>query len=111
MKLRSNRISCTDMTVTLRPVRPEDSEFQFKLYASTRQAELQLLGWPAAQQEAFLRMQFSAQQNWYRSAYEKAKWEIVEVDGKPVGRLIVWNGDSAITLVDIALMTEQRGQG
>jgi ribosomal protein S18 acetylase RimI-like enzyme len=92
-------------------VRPEDNDFQFKLYASTRQEEMQLLGWPAAQQEAFLRMQFSAQQNWYRTAYAQAKWEIVELNGKPVGRTIVLNGDDAITLVDISLLIEQRGKG
>jgi ribosomal protein S18 acetylase RimI-like enzyme len=99
------------MNLSRRPVRPDDQEFQFKLYATTRQAEIAAFGWSSAQQEAFLRMQFAAQQNWYRTAYPLAAWEIIELDQAPVGRMIVLQGRESITLVDIALLSEHRGQG
>jgi ribosomal protein S18 acetylase RimI-like enzyme len=99
------------MNISRRPVRPDDGEFQFRLYASTRQAEIAGFGWSSAQQDAFLRMQFAAQQNWYRTAYPQAVWEIVELEGAPVGRMIVSRGPESITLVDIALLVEYRGQG
>ena len=56
-------------------------------------------------------MQFTAQQNWYRTAYPQAAWEIVELDNAPVGRMIVVRGRDSITLVDIALLGEHRGKG
>jgi ribosomal protein S18 acetylase RimI-like enzyme len=99
------------MNILRRPVRPDDQEFQFGLYASTRQAEIAGFGWSSAQQEAFLRMQFAAQQNWYRTAYPEASWEIVEVEQAPVGRMIVLRAEESITLVDIALLVEHRGKG
>lgn len=99
------------MNITRRPVRPEDQEFQFRLYASTRQAEIAAFGWNSAQQEAFLRMQFMAQQNWYRTAYPQATWEIIELERTPVGRMIVLRGGESTTLVDIALLGEYRGRG
>lgn len=77
------------MAISLRTCRPADQEFLFTLYASTRMQEIAPFGWPAAQQEVFLRMQFSAQQRWYESAYAQSEHQIVEQDGQPVGRLMV----------------------
>jgi len=99
------------MTISLRPFRPDDQEFLFELYASTRLHEIAGFGWPAAQQEMFLRMQFNAQYRSYEAAYGRAEHQIVEQDGKPVGRIMVlWEKDSAL-LVDIALLAEHRGRG
>ncbi|HEY2496106.1 MAG TPA: GNAT family N-acetyltransferase [Candidatus Angelobacter sp.] len=99
------------MRASLRPIRPDDQDFLFKLYASTRLHEIAGFGWPEAQQEMFLRMQFNAQQRWYESIYGQADHQIVEHDGQPIGRLmVVWDKDFAL-LVDIALLTEYRGQG
>ena len=98
------------MTISLRPFRPDDQEFLFKLYASTRLHEIGGFGWPAAQQEMFLRMQFNAQYRSYEAAYGRAEHQIVEQDGQPVGRIMVlWEKDFAL-LVDIALLAEHRGQ-
>jgi ribosomal protein S18 acetylase RimI-like enzyme len=100
------------MAISLRPARPEDQAFLFRLYASTRQAELAAFGWDPAQQEAFLRMQFNAQRGWYEKAYPAAVEQIVELDQEPVGRLVVAKGTDAVaTLVDISLLTEHRGRG
>jgi ribosomal protein S18 acetylase RimI-like enzyme len=99
------------MTVSLRPFRADDQEFLFTLYAGTRIHEIAPFGWPEAQQQAFLRMQFGAQQRWYESVYAGAEHQIVEQDGVLIGRLMVLRQPPAVTLVDIALLPEHRGRG
>ena len=99
------------MTISLRPFRPDDQEFLYRLYASTRLQEIAAFGWPEAQQQAFLRMQFTAQQRSYQMSYGEAEHQIVEVNGSPIGRLMVFRQPTSALLVDIALLPEFRGQG
>jgi ribosomal protein S18 acetylase RimI-like enzyme len=95
----------------LRPAVPQDREFLFLLYASTRAHEVAAFGWAAAQQEAFLRMQFNAQQQWYETVYSQAEHQIIENTSGPIGRMIVLREHDAMHLVDISLLPEYRGQG
>ena len=99
------------MAISLRTCRPGDQDFLFTLYASTRRHEIAPLGWPEAQQEAFLRMQFTAQQRSYELAYAQSEHHIVELDGQPIGRLMVLREKDAVLLVDISLLAEHRGHG
>ena len=99
------------MTAQLRPSRPEDRDFLFRLYASTREHELSALGWPPAQQEAFLRMQFNTQQQWYLATYSTAENKIIEKDHEPIGRMIVQRGPEVWRLLDISLLPAHRGRG
>jgi ribosomal protein S18 acetylase RimI-like enzyme len=107
----STRMHETAMTISLRPCRADDQEFLFKLYASTRVHEIAGFGWPPAQQEMFLRMQFDAQRRSYEAAYGHAEHQIVEQDGEPIGRLMVLRKEDSTLLVDIALLGEHRGLG
>ncbi len=95
----------------LRPFRADDQEFLFRLYASTRLHEIAAFGWPEAQQEAFFRMQFNAQQRWYEMSYGQADHQIIEQEGTPIGRIMVSRQPAFVLLVDIALLPEFRGQG
>ena len=99
------------MKPQLRPSAPEDREFLFRLYASTRVDELRAFGWPSAQQEAFLRMQFNAQQQWYSATYWTAENQIIEQDHEPIGRMIVQREGGTWRLLDISLLPEHRGRG
>jgi ribosomal protein S18 acetylase RimI-like enzyme len=99
------------MVISLRPYRADDQEFLFKLYASTRMHEIAGFGWPAAQQEMFLRMQFDVQRRSYEAAYPEAEHQIIERDEQPIGRMIVFRKEDSMLLVDIALLTEHRGLG
>ena len=99
------------MTSQLRPSRPEDRDFLFRLYAGTREHELSAFGWPPAQQEAFLRMQFNAQQQWYSATYSTAESRIIEQDHQPIGRMIVQREPNTWRLLDISLLPERRGRG
>jgi RimJ/RimL family protein N-acetyltransferase len=99
------------MKPQLRPSLPEDRDFLFRLYASTRVEEIRGLGWSADQQEAFFRMQFNAQQQWYRTTYSAAENQIIEKDHEPIGRIIVQRDAGVWRLLDISLLPEHRGQG
>jgi ribosomal protein S18 acetylase RimI-like enzyme len=99
------------MNPRLRPSRPEDRDFLFRLYASTREEELRPFAWTPVQQEAFLRMQFNAQQQWYAATYSSAETKIIEKDHEPIGRMIVQRGSGTWRLLDISLLPEHRGRG
>lgn len=98
-------------SLTLRPARPEDEPFLRALYATTRAAELALVPWPEAQKQAFVAMQFTAQDRHYRSHYPAARFDVVEGDGAPIGRLYVERSVQEIRLLDITLAPARRGAG
>jgi ribosomal protein S18 acetylase RimI-like enzyme len=97
--------------ISIRPECQQDNDFLASLYASTRQSELAMLGWSAAEQAAFLTMQFDAQSRHYRTAFPAASHSIICVDGELAGRLIVDRRDDEVHIVDVALLPEFRGAG
>jgi ribosomal protein S18 acetylase RimI-like enzyme len=97
--------------VELLPVAAGDREFLYRVYASTRAEELAGVPWDDAQKDAFLRMQFDAQDQWYREQYPQATYDVIVVDGDPAGRLYLHRGKTEIRIVDIALLPEHRGSG
>jgi ribosomal protein S18 acetylase RimI-like enzyme len=99
------------MNLTLCPFSSEHQEFLYRLYASTRQQEFAGLGWPPAQLEVFLRMQFNHQQRWYDTAYPGAEHRIILGDGEPIGHILVSRAPEFLLLVDIALLPEHHNRG
>jgi ribosomal protein S18 acetylase RimI-like enzyme len=97
-------------SITLRPVKQEDEAFLRRVYASSREDELAAVAWTDEQKGAFLRQQFDAQSAHYRH-YDPATFDIVEVDGVPVGRLYVARWRDEIRVMDIAILPEHRGAG
>src|SRR5215467_4548362 len=97
--------------VTLRPSTPDDEALLYALYCSTRAEELAAFGWDEAQQQSFLRMQFDARQRQYGFQYAGASDDIVLLDNKAIGRLLISRGSDEIRLVDIALLPECRNSG
>src|SRR6185295_8487026 len=99
------------MLVSLRPATPDDEEFLCELYSSSRREELASWGWDSAQRDAFLTLQFNAQQAHFRNQFPRADHSIVLVDGRAMGRMVVARMESEIRLADIALAPECRGAG
>lgn len=99
------------MHVTLRNFTTEDEAFLYRVYASTRSDELTALGWDAAQQELFLKMQFNIQHRTYTANYPQADSYIIIADGEQAGRLIFNRTDEEIFMIDLALLPEYRGLG
>lgn len=96
--------------VTLRPVTTEDHEFLLALYGSTR-TDLALLPLDDAQRDALVRMQFHAQDSHYRQTNPHATYDVIEIDGVPVGRLYVDRRARDIRIIDISLLPEHRDAG
>jgi GNAT superfamily N-acetyltransferase len=98
--------------VSTRPERlPDDGDFLLSLYACTRRPELAGLGWSEMEEDAFIRMQFSAQARHYRGSFPEATYSVICVDGEPAGRLIVSRSDDEMVLVDLALLPRFRRTG
>ena len=109
--MREDRSSQYAEGITLRPIRPEDEGFLYKVYASTRLDELDALGWSEAQREAFLRMQFRAQQQSYLAQFPTADFPIILWHERPIGRLYIERRADEIRGIDIALLPEYRQAG
>jgi ribosomal protein S18 acetylase RimI-like enzyme len=95
----------------LRPVQEQDEALLLELYSSTRADEVALVAWDAAQKQAFLKMQFSAQKKHYRTYFPTARHEIIEAEGRPVGRLYVDRRATEIRILDITMLPQARGRG
>jgi ribosomal protein S18 acetylase RimI-like enzyme len=96
---------------SLRPSGPDDRDFLLRVYASTREEELRLVDWSDEQKDAFVRMQFEAQDAYYREHYEPATFDVIEANGEPAGRLYVARWEDEIRIVDLALLPEYRSRG
>jgi GNAT superfamily N-acetyltransferase len=101
----------TDSALSERPVSPDDGDFPFRVYGASRAEEMAAWGWPPAQQESFLRMQFRARAQSYAAAYPDAAYSVLLYDGAAAGTAVVWRGGSEFRLVDIALLPEFRNRG
>lgn len=98
-------------SVELRTAVAGDEDFLYRLYASTRADELALLPWEDRAKEAFLQMQFAAQDRAYRAAFPVACSDIIVVGSRPAGRLLVNRAADELRVVDIALLPEHRSRG
>lgn len=97
--------------LSLRPVTDDDLEFLYRVYASTREEEMTLTGWNEEKIADFLGLQFQLQHTQYIDNYRNATFEIILLDGEPVGRLYVDRREKEIRIIDIALLTPFRCRG
>jgi ribosomal protein S18 acetylase RimI-like enzyme len=99
------------LEITYRRATPEDAEFLYQVYAHTRYEELATTGWNSEQMEAFLRMQFHAQDTHYRKFYPNSTFDVVMLAGTPIGRLYLDREPHRLLIMDIALLPAHRGTG
>src|SRR5687767_5080902 len=101
----------SSMTIDLRAVTEDDADFLYSVYASTRADEMARVDWNTEQQEAFLRMQFNAQSQFYIENYPGAEFHVITLNDQPVGRLYIHKRDDEIRIMDIALLPDHRNSG
>jgi ribosomal protein S18 acetylase RimI-like enzyme len=101
----------TPARVTLRPATPGDRDFLLRVYADSRARELAAAGWTEEERNAFCRSQFDAQDTHYRRHYPGCAFLVIERDGVPVGRLYRDRRQNEIRVVDLALLSTERGHG
>lgn len=99
------------ITVSLRPVTADDTEFLVSVYGGTRAKELAQVQWEEGQKEAFIRWQFEMQQKEYQKRFPDARYDVILVDGVPAGRIWVGIDDKQIRLLDIAVMDQFQNRG
>ena len=95
----------------LRPITPEDRQLLVRIYASTRADEMARVPWSEQQKADFLRFQFDAQHRYYTEQFPRAAFDLILLEGEPIGRLYVDRRAHEIRLIDIALLPEHRGAG
>ena len=98
-------------TINLRPMNDDDLPFLRRVYASTRAEELAMTPWDESEKESFLKMQFEAQHSHYQKHFPHASYQIIEKEGAPIGRLYLDRRPYELRIIDIALLSEQRGAG
>jgi ribosomal protein S18 acetylase RimI-like enzyme len=100
-----------EQNVSLRSASDADASFLEMVYADSRREELASLGWSREQENAFFKMQFELQSRAYKMQFPDADFHIVELENKPVGRLIVWRSEKEVRLVDVSVLSEFRNRG
>jgi ribosomal protein S18 acetylase RimI-like enzyme len=100
-----------DSEPDLKPAGHDDAEMLYRIYASTRESELAVVPWDEAAKEAFLRMQFTAQDTYYRANWPQASYDLIVSGEQVLGRLYVDRGEAVWQVLDIALLPQYRGQG
>jgi ribosomal protein S18 acetylase RimI-like enzyme len=95
----------------LRPATAGDRDFLLRVYAESRAEELAATGWSAEEKRAFLEGQFAAQDSHYRRHFPACEYLVVELEGRPIGRLYRDRRHDEIRVVDIALLAAERGRG
>ena len=92
----------------LRPEREDDLAFRLRLFGDSR-PDLALL--PPAAREQLTALQFRAQTLSYRAQFPAARFDIIELDGAAIGRIVVDRAGPAIQIVDQALAPPFRNLG
>src|ERR1044071_7387946 len=98
-------------SITTRSVKPEDQRFLVELYKSSRGDDLRGLGWDEQRISEFLDMQYAAQQNFHASDYRDAADELILLEDKPIGRLLIELRPHEIRCIDLGLLPEYRERG
>lgn len=95
--------------IELRPERPEDRDFRYRLFCRSRLPE-----WDLVDRATFAQVmphQFQAQISSYAQEFPRARLDIVELDGAPIGRIVVETRADVVHLIDQAIVPEQRNRG
>ncbi len=82
-----------------------------ELYRSFRVDEMAPVPWSPEQKHAFLEQQFLLQHRHYTAVFPEAEFLVIEIGGRPVGRLYLDNKQENWLIVDIGLLPEWRRQG
>ncbi len=99
------------MPLSLRPTLPNDEAFVYQLIYETLYEQLYAWAWDPAIRDQVLDTQVRAKHGAYATMYPQAHHAIIELDGQPVGRLILDRSGEHYELVDISILSKHRGAG
>ena len=104
-------IPCALGALRLRPERDGDSDFRFRLFCDSRLPEWYQIELDPAVREQLMRHQFHAQTTSYAAQFPQARFDIVELDGEPIGRIVVDRPGTIVHVVDVAIVPAKRNRG
>jgi ribosomal protein S18 acetylase RimI-like enzyme len=101
----------TERGFSLRHAQDKDVSHLRLLYADTRAEEMSFVPWPQAAKLQFLDQQFDLQHQHYLKHYADADFLVIEQDMDLQGRYYLLKTAPDHLIIDICLMTRQRGLG
>ena len=108
-----NPIPTRSGSMTVRPEAADGSDeaFLLHLFASHKLPEMAFMPMDDAGKQQLLRMQYRSMAATYHGQYTNARFEVVLLDGQPVGRLITDTDAERVYYVDIAILPHIQGSG
>jgi RimJ/RimL family protein N-acetyltransferase len=94
----------------LRPARDKDRPFMEELFRSTREF-LYRMPLPRPQIDILVNQQYRLQQDTYAGRFPNADTLIIELSGRPIGKITLDERKTALHIVDLALTPAMRGKG
>ena len=94
-----------------RPERVSDEAFRFLLFTQSRPPGDDFSRLDPLLRDWLMRQQFAGQSASYRAQHPNARFEIVELDASPIGRIITDRTPEAVLVADIALDVTARNRG
>lgn len=109
----SNEIYAPLGALTLRPECDEDRPFRFRLFCKSRLPEFELLKQQLGPEayEQIMHFRFHAQTVSYCNSFPQARFDIIELGGDAIGRIVVDRPGSMIHIVDQAVVPALRNRG
>lgn len=98
-------------SLTLRPERQDDQAFRYRLFCRSRPPEWDIVQLDPQVREQLMQHQFDAQTKGYLAQFPKARFDIIELDGEPIGRIVVDRPDDMMHIVDQAIVPHLRSNG
>jgi ribosomal protein S18 acetylase RimI-like enzyme len=97
--------------LTLRPEREDDQAFRYRLFCRSRPPEWDMVQLDPKMREQLMQHQFAAQTKGYLTQFPKARFDIIELDGEPIGRIVVDRPGGVLNIVDQAIVPHLRNNG
>jgi ribosomal protein S18 acetylase RimI-like enzyme len=94
-----------------RPERVSDEAFRFLLFTQSRPPSDDFSRLDPSLRDWLMLQQFAGQSASYRAQYPNARFDIVELDASPIGRIVTDRTPEAVLVVDIALDLTHRNRG
>lgn len=95
----------------LRPERPDDDSFLFKLFHDHNVRILRYAQISEAEIENLVAIQFKSQTKTYKSLYPESAFSVVACDGEDVGRIVLHDEGDVVYVADIIFRAELQGKG
>jgi len=99
------------MPLSLRPACSTDDPFVYRLQYQTLFEQLYAHTWDPQIRDQLLNLQIRAKHSAYADEFPNAHYDIVELNGEPIGRMIIDRSGEFYHVVDIAILAKHRGAG